>query len=48
MRWEPASHWDNHPDFPVEDWKAEVSNDDTRQSYIEWVNCQLEAREEGE
>ena len=42
-KWEPASHWDNHPDYPVEDWSEQVCNGDTRESYIEWVNSQLEA-----
>ena len=40
-----VSHWDNHPDYPVEDWKYEVENDDTRQSYREWVFSQIEAEE---
>lgn len=31
------SHWDEDPDYPVADWKYEVANDDTRQSYREWV-----------
>jgi predicted RNA-binding Zn-ribbon protein involved in translation (DUF1610 family) len=35
---EPAQygHWDDRPGHPVEDWKYEVANDDTRQSYAEW------------
>jgi len=36
------SHWDNDPDFPVEDWQSEVSNDDTRLGYREWVAHQKE------
>ena len=31
------NQWDNHPDFPVEDWRYEVANDDTRVGYLEWV-----------
>ena len=31
------SYWDNDPDYPVEDWRAEVAADDTRQSYTEWI-----------
>lgn len=41
--WNPESHWDHHPDHPVEDWQAEVANDDTRQGYRDWVESQLDA-----
>lgn len=37
-----SSHWDDHPDHRVEDWRYEVSNNDTRQSYKEWVLSQVE------
>jgi len=40
--WEPDSHWDNHPEYPVVDWQHEIANGDTRQSYKDWVNNQLE------
>jgi len=30
------SLWDEHPLYPLEDWKAEVANDDTRLGYLEW------------
>lgn len=30
------SPWDEHPLYPLEDWKAEVANDDTRLGYLEW------------
>ena len=40
------SHWDEHPDYPVEDWKYEVANDDTRRGYREWVESQIEQAEE--
>ena len=33
------SHWDDHPDYPVEDWQSEVANGDTRQSYRDWLLC---------
>ena len=47
--WKPASHWDHHNDHPVDDWKAEVLNGDTRQSYIDWVNSRIEeAKEEAD
>ncbi len=31
------SHWDENPDWPVEDWQIEVANDDTRLGYLDWV-----------
>jgi len=40
--WHPESHWDGHKDYPVDDWKLEVSAGNTRQSYIQWVNSRLE------
>lgn len=30
-------YWNEHPNHPVEDWKTEVSNGDTRLAYWEWV-----------
>jgi hypothetical protein len=39
---ESSSHWEVHPDHPVEDWKDEVANDDTRLGYQEWVENRLE------
>lgn len=36
------SHWDKDPVYPVEDWATEVANDETRQSYFEWVESQRE------
>lgn len=30
-------HWPSHPDFPVESWKYEVANDDTRLGYREYL-----------
>ncbi len=35
------SHWDVHPNYPVEDWQYEVANDDTRLGYWEWVKAGL-------
>lgn len=40
-----VSHWDADPDYPVKDWQLEVWNDDTRQSYQEWVKSQRELEE---
>jgi hypothetical protein len=39
--WHPKSIWDDHPTFPVEDWRYECANDDTRLGYIAWVNGKL-------
>lgn len=33
--------WGEHPDYPVEDWQYEVANDETRQSYWDWVIAQI-------
>jgi hypothetical protein len=37
-----VSHWDEIPGYPVEDWRYEVMNDDTRLGYSEWVENQRE------
>ncbi|WOF45074.1 hypothetical protein KNJ79_09470 [Sphingopyxis indica] len=36
------SHWDDNPDHPVDDWKTEVANDDTRLGYLDWVEARSE------
>jgi hypothetical protein len=33
----PDNYWAEDPDWPVQDWQAEVSNDDTRLGYWPWV-----------
>lgn len=33
--------WGEHPDYPVLDWVNEVSNDDTRLGYWDWVAHQM-------
>ena len=38
--------WGAHPTWPVEDWKTEVDNDDTRLGYWEWVVAQMELHAE--
>lgn len=43
-----GSIWDEHPDFPVSDWQAEVADDDTRAGYWDWVLSQKESRENDE
>jgi hypothetical protein len=37
--------WGEHPDYPVSDWRAEVSNNDTRLGYWDWVMSQMEQDE---
>ena len=39
------SHWDNHPDYPVEDWQHEVAEGNTRQSYRDWILSHAEERD---
>jgi hypothetical protein len=34
-----------HPDYPLEDWRSEVINSDTRQGYIDWVKSCIEAED---
>lgn len=31
--------WDEYPDYPLEDWKYEVANNDTRLGYWEWIEA---------
>ncbi len=37
--------WGEHPDFPSEDWRYEVNNEDTVLGYWEW--CTHKEEEEG-
>lgn len=39
-------YWDEHPDYPSEDWQYEVVNGDTRQSYWEWVYNKIVAEDD--
>jgi hypothetical protein len=41
--WNPESHWDEHPQHPSSKWRQEVEEDNTRQSYVQWVNSQIAA-----
>jgi len=36
-------HWAEVPDHPVDDWKAEVANDETRLGYRAWVAARADA-----
>jgi hypothetical protein len=37
-----VDYWADHPVYGSEDWRYEVSNGDTRQSYAEWVASKIE------
>jgi hypothetical protein len=37
MTFQSTDHWQEHPDYPVEDWQEEVSNGETRLGYWEWT-----------
>ena len=34
---EQYGYWGSHPDFPITDWVAEVTNNETRSGYWSWV-----------
>jgi hypothetical protein len=40
------SYWHEDPAYPVEDWKYQVANDDTRSGYADWVEHEREMEEE--
>lgn len=33
--------WDDHPNFPVSEWRYKVKNDDTRLGYKEWLKGKI-------
>ena len=35
-------YWDEHPKFPLDEWKYKIANDDTRHGYWTWVKLQKE------
>jgi len=39
-------YWATAPDFPVDDWKYEVANDETRRAYWDWVYHRRQAAQE--
>ncbi len=39
--------WEEHPEFPLADWKYQIENNDTRQGYQEWCQAEWEARGDG-
>ena len=38
--------WRDDPEYPPEDWRREVDDDNTRQGYLDWVANQKEWREQ--
>jgi hypothetical protein len=42
------SHWDVCSEYPPEDWRDEVANDDTRLGYREWVEHQIESNDDSD
>lgn len=34
--------WSDDPDYPSDDWKYEVANDQTRRGYLDWVAAMRE------
>jgi hypothetical protein len=36
-------HWGEHPEYPLEDWRREVAENDTRMGYWEWVAVNIHA-----
>lgn len=43
LRPEHPDPWKSDPDYPVEDWRHEVANDDTRHGYLDWVQSRKDA-----
>lgn len=38
---EGFERWDSFPSYPVENWKTEVANNETRYGYWSWVKDRL-------
>lgn len=41
---ENGGHWGEHGLYPVDDWRHEVKNDDTRLGYWEWVAKKIDEK----
>ena len=35
----PDNPWEEHPDYPMSDWRYEVANEDTVRGYQDWVRA---------
>jgi predicted kinase len=42
---EGKSHWDEHPDYEIEDWRHDVRNHNTCASYKEWCLSEAEGKD---
>lgn len=40
-------YWGEHPEYPVECWKYQVANGNTRCGYWEWVERAVEESNDG-
>jgi hypothetical protein len=38
----PDNPWEEHPDYPMSDWRYEVANEDTVRGYQDWVRAKLD------
>jgi hypothetical protein len=38
----PINPWQEYEKYPIKDWQYEVSNNDTRLGYVDWVKHQRE------
>ena len=48
LRLAEIGHFEEYEDFPLEDWKEQIANDDTRMGYHEWADCAEAVRDEKE
>lgn len=37
-----GGYWNDNNEYPIEDWKYEVANNDTRRGYHEWIEACIE------
>lgn len=40
------TYWNEHADYPVEDWQHEVADGNTRLGYWDWVLVKFDQEEE--
>ena len=38
----PDNPWEEHPGYPMSDWRYEVANEDTVRGYQDWVRAKLD------
>lgn len=37
-----ADFWGEHPEYALSDWRREVTENETRLGYWDWVKCRVE------